>query len=99
MNKEAKPHHEEEKQRIQEAGGVVTRGRVEGCLNLSRSLGDHEYKDRPDLPEEKQKIVAVPEIRSCKLSDVDFIIVACDGIWDCLEPQECIEEIANKMAK
>lgn len=64
----------------------MKRGRVDGSLNLSRTIGDHEYKDNPCLPKERQKIVAVPEIRSEKISpkDTPFIVVACDGIWDCL---------------
>jgi serine/threonine protein phosphatase PrpC len=95
MNKEAKPQMEEEKERIEEAGGIVTRGRVEGCLNLSRTLGDHEFKDRPDLPKERQKIVAVPEVRVAPLDKAQFIVVACDGIWDCLKPQECVDFISK----
>lgn len=45
MSIDHKPDLEAEKQRIQKAGGEVIDGRVNGNLNLSRALGDMEYKD------------------------------------------------------
>lgn len=39
-----KPENEEERERIEKAGSVIMEGRVDGNLNLSRSLGDLKYK-------------------------------------------------------
>ena len=39
-----KPENEEERRRIEKAGSTITEGRVDGNLNLSRSLGDLKYK-------------------------------------------------------
>lgn len=39
-----KPENDEERRRIEKAGSVITEGRVDGNLNLSRSLGDLKYK-------------------------------------------------------
>jgi serine/threonine protein phosphatase PrpC len=40
-----KPNNEIEKARIEKAGSTITEeGRVDGNLNLSRSLGDMKYK-------------------------------------------------------
>ena len=39
-----KPESETEKKRIEKAGSTITDGRVDGNLNLSRSLGDLKYK-------------------------------------------------------
>jgi serine/threonine protein phosphatase PrpC len=39
-----KPENDEERRRIENAGSTITEGRVDGNLNLSRSLGDLKYK-------------------------------------------------------
>ena len=49
--------------RVGQAGGFVADGRVNGSLNLSRALGDMEYKQSADLAAEDQIVTAVPEVR------------------------------------
>lgn len=44
MSEDHKPDLHTEKVRIEKAGGFVEDNRVKGVLNLSRSLGDLEYK-------------------------------------------------------
>ena len=44
LSEDHKPENEEELKRIIAAGGHVEDNRVNGSLNLSRSLGDFEYK-------------------------------------------------------
>jgi len=58
-----KPLHEIEMKRIIDAGGFVNNfGRVNGNLNLSRSIGDLKYKQTPGLPPSAQIITAEPDI-------------------------------------
>lgn len=63
-----------------QAGGFVTDGRVNGSLNLSRALGDMEYKQSADLEAAEQIVTAVPEVRKCRfpasglLSSIDIIL-------------------------
>lgn len=36
-------------------------------------------------------ITCVPEIKKIELSSDDkFLVIACDGIWDCLSSQQCV---------
>ena len=85
LSNDHKPELPEEKARIEKAGGFVEDNRVKGVLNLSRSLGDLEYKSDASLAAKDQMITCIPEIRREKLgADSSFLIIACDGIWDCL---------------
>ena len=64
MSEDHKPNSDVEKSRIESAGGFVeavtagprTHFRVNGNLNLSRSLGDLEYKKNKNLTHDKQMI-------------------------------------------
>lgn len=53
LSTDHKPENEVEKNRIHKAGGYVSDGRVNDNLNLTRAIGDLEYKKNPQLkPEE-----------------------------------------------
>ena len=92
LTQDHKPMDPEEFARITKAGGFVADGRVNGSLNLSRALGDLEYKQSKELPPEEQAVTANPEVRREKLQPEDeFILLACDGIWDVLTNQEAVE--------
>jgi serine/threonine protein phosphatase PrpC len=97
MSEDHKPDLGTEKARIERAGGFVEDNRVKGVLNLSRSLGDLEYKTDPKLKPEEQMITAVPEIKKEKIDNAAFLIIACDGIWDCLTSQEAVETFGSKL--
>lgn len=85
MSVDHKPDLPTEKSRIERAGGFVEDNRVKGVLNLSRSLGDMEYKCPKSVAVDDHMITCVPEIKIEKLTkNHDFLVIACDGIWDCL---------------
>ena len=50
MSYDHKPENEIERARISAAGGTIIEGRINGNLNLSRAIGDLEYKSNPKLP-------------------------------------------------
>ena len=98
MSMDHKPDLQIEKNRIYKADGWITDGRVKGNLNLSRGLGDLEYKNNNKLPQEEQMITANPDIVCEDLNDdCDFIIIGCDGIWDCLTNQEACDIVKEKL--
>ena len=58
-----KPAQMRERRRILNAGGFVNNvGRVNGNLNLSRSLGDLKYKANKEVSRPDQIISAEPDI-------------------------------------
>ncbi|KAJ1290793.1 hypothetical protein BS78_02G270300 [Paspalum vaginatum] len=92
LSTDHKPDLEGEKERILSAGGFVVAGRVNGSLNLSRAIGDMELKQNERLPAERQIVTAEPELKTVKLSEDDeFIVLACDGIWDCMSSQAVVD--------
>lgn len=98
MSVDHKPSIEKERKRIELAGGFIDDGRVNGSLNLSRCLGDLEYKKNKKFKQEEQMITCFPEVRIEKLStDIDFLVIACDGIWDCLSSQEAVDYLKEKV--
>lgn len=87
-----KPQNEAEKARIQAAGGFVDFGRVNGNLALSRAIGDFEFKKSAELPPEHQIVTAFPDVEIHDINgDDEFLVIACDGIWDCQSSQAVIE--------
>ncbi|CAL5218962.1 g716 [Coccomyxa viridis] len=95
-----KPTDSVEMQRIAKAGGFVAEGRINGSLNLSRALGDMDYKQSKDLGPNAQMVIAVPEVRHLKLEEGDeFLILACDGIWDVLSNQEAVDFVRKRLAR
>jgi len=97
LSSDHKPDHDNERERIYNGGGTVEDGRVNGNLNLSRSIGDVEYKLNKNLPAEKQIITAFPDIVEETLTDKDIIILACDGIWDCMSNQMVVDFVNEKL--
>ncbi|CAM0953000.1 unnamed protein product [Alopecurus aequalis] len=98
LSRDHKPALATERERIYNAGGFVVAGRVNGSLNLTRAIGDMELKTNEDLPWDKQIVSAEPEVKTVTLSDDDeFMVLACDGIWDCMSSQEVVDFVHEKL--
>lgn len=94
-----KPQNEGEKARISAAGGFVDFGRVCGNLALSRAIGDFEFKKGAKLSPEQQIVTAYPDVTVHDVTDDDeFLVIACDGIWDCQSSQAVIEFVRRGIA-
>lgn len=93
-----KPDDEGELKRIEKAGSVVTEGRVDGNLNLSRALGDLKYKTNKELKPEEWPITANPDVRVEDLTtEDDFVIMGCDGIWETKSNDEMVAYIYDRL--
>lgn len=70
-----------------------------GNLALSRALGDFEFKQSPHLDAENQVVTANPDIIVHTATPEDeFLILACDGIWDVLTSQQVIDYVRRAIA-
>lgn len=106
MSSDHKPNLPGEVARIQNAGGVIIEQqigdhvhyRVNGNLNLSRSIGDLQYKQNSDLSAQEQLIVCHPDVRRFARQPADeFMIIACDGVWDVLSSQEAVDFVRSRI--
>ena len=81
-----KPNREDERARIEAAGGTVVFWgvwRVEGILAVSRAIGDKLLK---------QFVTAEPETRVWEREPSDaYLVLATDGVWDTISNQEAAE--------
>ena len=67
------------------AGGYVHNGRINGELAVARALGDFHFKKDGNLDLYSQMVSSHPDMTIKDLSSKSkFILIACDGIWDCL---------------
>eukprot|EP00941_MAST-03F_sp_MAST-3F-sp1_P000577 g577.t1 len=71
-----------EKKRIIEAGGFVMRNRVLAMLAVSRSFGDHGLK---------QFVSCRPYLKDIPVEGHDFMVLACDGVFDVMDDQEVVD--------
>jgi len=96
---EHKPDSVVERGRIEAAGGFVSvAGRVNNNLNLSRSLGDLKYKQNKDIAPKDQIITAEPDVSRYTIqSDDEFIIIACDGVWDVMTNQQAVDFVRERL--
>ncbi|KAI7515130.1 protein phosphatase, partial [Hortaea werneckii] len=79
--------------------GFVDFGRVNGNLALSRAIGDFEFKKSADLPPEQQIVTAFPDVTIHEIGEDDeFLVIACDGIWDCQSSQAVVEFVRRGIA-
>lgn len=78
----------QESKRITDAGGFVVHNRVNGVLAVTRSLGDSAMKEF---------VVGAPYTTETELGSADeFLIIACDGLWDVTDDQEAVDLVRDK---
>lgn len=114
-----KPNNIGELVRIQDAGGGVSMGRVNGLLALLRAFGDFSFKKKRIyvkdgkifqgggrglqevwIPSEETQVTVEPEIISLAIDYLtdEFVVLACDGIWDLFKNSTLTRLIRQKIA-
>lgn len=108
LSEDHKPNFPAEADRIRKAGGTVVRFevgpivqyRINGNLNLSRSIGDLEYKRNSFLPPCEQIISSEPDLVTCQREAGDeFLLLACDGIWEVLDRQDAVDFVRQRLPR
>jgi len=99
LSTDHKPALAGELDRIHKAGGFVTpQGRINGNLNLSRALGDLKYKGNTGRGRHEQIITAQPDVTAHVVEKGDeFLVLACDGVWDCMSNQQVVDFVRERM--
>ncbi|TGO43841.1 hypothetical protein BOTNAR_1173g00010 [Botryotinia narcissicola] len=80
---------ENEGKRVANAGGLILNNRVNGVLAVTRALGDAYMKDLVIGHPYTTETVIQPD------SD-EFIILACDGLWDVCSDQEAVDLVRHQ---
>lgn len=81
-----RPTTEGEEERINSLGGFVRNNRVIGVIAVSRSIGDKMYKEY---------LQPIAHTSTFKLSEINKIVIACDGLFDVVSDEE-VYKIASK---
>jgi len=98
-----KPVNPEERQRIENAGGMVLIQRINGALAVSRALGDFDYKRVDNMSQEEQLVSPVPvisKIDRCTENDDykdSYSIIACDGIYDVINNEGLCDYVTHQL--
>lgn len=98
-NKEHSTKDPAESSRILKSGEKLIRDRVRGVINVSRSIGDLDFKGNSKLSQSEQAIISTPDLAVLDLTnDIDFIVLATDGIWNFVDKTKFCQSIAEAIA-
>jgi serine/threonine protein phosphatase PrpC len=81
MSKHHSTSSAEEVARIQAAGGNLEWGRLGGFLPVTRGLGNFDL--------EADGFSSMPDVTSLPRRQVEFVIIASDGLWDVMSDEDC----------
>lgn len=70
--------------------------RIDNIISVSRSIGDASFKDNYGEDPENQAITCIPDITEDTLKSGEFLVLACDGLWDVMTIQEVVDFVQEK---
>ena len=87
----------DELSRVKAQGAIVYEGRLNGVLAVSRAFGDAPHKQGE---QQRGQLIAKPAICVRQLEPGDeFLILACDGIWDVMMDQQAVDFVRAQLHK
>ena len=92
LSHDHKPENPDERARIEKHGGLVVNNRVNGNLAVSRGFGDFDLKPMVSCEPEF-------EVRLRKHFEDEYVIIACDGLWDVLSNEDATAEVRKIIAE
>ncbi|KAK8654413.1 hypothetical protein V6N13_128381 [Hibiscus sabdariffa] len=97
MSEDHRPIYPSERRRVEELGGFIDDGYLNGVLSVSRALGDWDMK----FPKgSSSPLIAEPEFRQVVLTEDDeFLIIGCDGIWDVMSSQHAVSIVRRGLRR
>lgn len=97
MSQDHRPSYAAERKRVEELGGFIDDGYLNGILSVTRALGDWDMK----LPSgSASPLIAEPEFRQIVLTEDDeFLIIGCDGIWDFMSSQQAVSIVRRGLRR
>ncbi|EEF47201.1 protein phosphatase 2c, putative [Ricinus communis] len=97
MSQDHRPVYPAEQRRVEQLGGYVDDGYLNGVLSVSRALGDWDMKNPRGAP---SPLIAEPEFRQVVLTEDDeFLIIGCDGIWDVMSSQHAVSLVRRGLRR
>ncbi|MBA0645212.1 hypothetical protein Goklo_013337, partial [Gossypium klotzschianum] len=97
MSEDHRPIYPSERRRVEDLGGFIDDGYLNGVLSVSRALGDWDMK----FPKgSSSPLIAEPEFRQVVLTEDDeFLIIGCDGIWDVMSSQHAVSIVRKGLRR
>ncbi|XP_060174653.1 probable protein phosphatase 2C 47 isoform X2 [Lycium barbarum] len=98
MSQDHRPNYASERRRVEQLGGFIDDGYLNGVLSVTRALGDWDMKKLPCGS--ASPLIAEPEFRQILLSEDDeFLIIGCDGIWDVMSSQQAVNLVRRGLRR
>lgn len=98
LSQDHKPTLPQELERITNAGFTVVSDRLDGCLAVSRGLGDFMYKRKEGIPPTHQAVSCLPDVRFEYITEEwKFIFLGSDGIFEVLSSEEVGTFVMTRM--
>ncbi|EFC38894.1 predicted protein [Naegleria gruberi] len=83
-----RPSDSDERRRVRDAGKSIINNRISACLAVSRSIGDKTFHPG---------VISDPHTQAIRLCEKDeFMIIACDGVFDFVSEEEAVREIRDE---